>query len=201
MLGVLLEEKLQKALPSHIFLDRMRVIAETSRKTSAYSNPRYVPVYYWLGTMLQPTALLEVGIRLGLFSANFLRACKTVNNVLGYQEKTEEYYSPKLAKANIRDHYKKKLNIYVGAVHDEQFQMLLATSKWDLALVNEEVSYDKHREYLDVIWENLNIDGILVMDYLTYHKPAKEAFVDFCKASNREPVFITTRYGVGIVNK
>jgi predicted O-methyltransferase YrrM len=197
----LLEEKLDKQLTSRIFLDRMRVIDEDSRKTSAYNDPKYVPFYYWLGTFVQPKTLIELGFRLGLFSATFLRACKTVERFLGFQEKTDQFYSPKLGKANVRDHYKGTMDVYVGMIHDEVFEHKLKETEWDLAIVNEEVGYDKHREYLDALWSKLRLDGLIVMDYVTRHKPAGEAYFDFCKAKNRDPITIDTRYGVGIIRK
>ena len=78
----LLEEKLNKQLPSRIFLDRMRVLDEDSRKTSAYNDPKYIPFYYWLGTLIKPKSLVEIGFRLGLFSGNFLKSCKTFAAVI-----------------------------------------------------------------------------------------------------------------------
>lgn len=196
-----LEEKLDKNLPSKVFLDRMRVIDEDSRLTAAYNDPKYVPFYYWLGTLIQPKSLIEIGFRLGLFSATFLRACKTVERVLVFQEKTDTFYSPNLGKSNVRDHYKGKFDAHVGLINDADFETKLSQTQWGLAIVNEEVGYDKHREYLDALWSNLHLDGFIVMDYVTRHKPAGEAYFDFCKAKNRNPITITTRYGVGIIRK
>ncbi len=196
-----LEEKLNKLLPSKVFLDRMRVIDEESRRTAAYNDPKYVPVYYWLGTFLQPKSLIEIGFRLGLFSATFLRACKTVERFLAFQEKTSEFYSPKLGKGNVKDHYKGPIDIYIGNINDAAFEAKMNEAEWDVAIVNEEVGYDKHREYLDVLWSKLHLDGLIVMDYVTRHKPAGEAYFDFCKAKNRNPTVIETRYGVGLIRK
>jgi predicted O-methyltransferase YrrM len=191
---LLLEEKLSKNLPSRIFLDRMRLLDEESRKTAAYNDPRYFPSYYFLGTILQPKSILQIGFKLGLISANFLHSCKTVEKFLGFQEKTENFYSPRLGKANVKDHYKGKLDIYVGNIHD------VLLEKYDLAIIDEEVTYDKYKEYLDITWEKTNFDGFIVMDYVNKHKPAKEAYLDFCKGKNREPVVVTTRCGLGIIN-
>lgn len=196
-----LEEKLDKNLSARVFLDRMRVLDEDSRQTAAYNDPKYVPFYYWLGTFIQPTSLIEVGFRLGLFSATFLRACKTVEKVLVFQEQTSDFYSPKLGKANVRDHYKGPLDIHVGSINDVAFEQKITEIQWGLAIINEEVGYDKHREYLDALWSNLQLDGIIVMDYVTRHKPAGEAYFDFCKGKNREPVVVATRYGTGLIKR
>jgi len=196
-----LEEKLDKQITSRVFLDRMRVLDEESRKSAAYNDPKYVPFYYWLGTFIQPKSLVELGFRLGLFSGNFLRGCKTVERFLGYQEKTAEYYSPKLGKSNVKDHFKGQLDIYHGSVNDEAFEKLINKDKWGCAIVNEEVGYDRHREFLDVLWSKLDADALIVMDYVNRHKPATEAYMDFCRIKSREPVIIHTRYGVGLIKR
>jgi hypothetical protein len=196
-----LEEKLDKQLTSRVFLDRMRVLDEDSRKSAAYNDPKYIPFYYWLGSMIQPNSLVELGFRLGLFSANFLRGCKSVEKFLGYQEKTAEFYSPKLGRANVKDHYKGPADIYVGSINDEAFEKLLGATKWQCAIINEEVGYDRHREFLDVLWSKLDVDALIVMDYVNRHKPATEAYMDFCRIKNREPVTINTRYGVGLIKR
>lgn len=199
-----LETKLNKLYPSKIFLDKLRVIDEDSRTTSPYCDPRYVPFYYWLGTMTKPESLVEIGFRLGLFSACFLKACKTVKHFLGFQQATEDFYSSNLGKANVRDNYKKKqgpLNIYTGSIYDEEMERLLGEVKWDMAIINEELNYDSQRAILDICWEQMNMDGLIVMDYVNRHKPNQEAYEDFCKGKNREPVVVNTRYGVGLIRR
>lgn len=200
-LSLQLEEKLRKNFPSGIFLDKMRVLDESSRLTSAYTDPHYIPFFYWLGTLTQPKSLLEIGFRLGLTSGNFLRGCKTVERFLAFQQQSESFYSPRLGRSNVKDHYKKKFDIYVGNLSDESFDVLLSSSEWDLVLINEELSYDRHLEYLETVWTHLSIDGMIFMDYITRHKPAEEAYMDFCKAKSRKPVIIKTRYGVGACKK
>ena len=179
----------------------MRVITEESRITSAYNDSRYIPFYYWLGTLIQPKSLVEIGFRLGLFSANFLRGCKTVEKFLAFQEKTHEFYSPRLGISNVKDHYKGQYYVHIGSINDSVFEDKLKENEWELAIVNEEVGYDRHREYLDSLWSNLHPDGLIVMDYVTRHKPASEAYFDFCKSKNRTPTIVTTRYGVGLIRK
>ena len=195
----LIEEKLNKQIPSHIFLDKMRVLDEESRKASSYNDPKYIPFFYWLGTILKPKYLIEIGFKLGLFSGNFLRSCKSVEIFSAFQEESANFYSQRLGKSNVLDHYKGRLDIHVGLIYD--FEEKINKIEWELALINEEVSYDKHREYLDTVWSNLSLDGFIAMDYILRHKPAGEAYNDFCRGKNRIPVVVDTRYGVGIIRK
>lgn len=194
------EAKLKKKLPSHIFLGRMRVIDEDSRQSLAYNNSTYVPFYYWLGTLLESKTLVEVGFRLGLLSGNFLKACKTVNYFLAIQEmKSGEFYSDRIGRANIKDQYKGNFYIHTGNCSEDLFVTKLKSLEIDLAIINEEVSYDRHRLYYDLLWPQMAKDGIIVVDYLNKYKPSLLAFTDFCRSVNREPVYVSTDYGVGMV--
>lgn len=194
------EAKLKKRLPSHIFLDRMRLIEEDSRQSLAYNNSTYVPFYYWLGTISEAKTLVEIGFRLGLLSGNFLKSCKTVNYFLALQEiKTGEFYSDRIGKSNIKDHYKGNFYVHTGHCNDDLFVTKLKSLEIDFAIINEEVTYDKHRLYYDLLWPQMAKDGIIVADYLNKYKPALVAFRDFCVSVNREPVYVETDYGVGMV--
>ena len=52
-----------------------------------------------------------------------------------------------------------------------------------------------------VCWDKLNLDGILLLDFLKYDKKINEIFLDFCKSQNRDGQVYKTRYGTGIVQK
>ena len=195
-----IEVKLSKRLPSNIFLDRMRVIDEDSRQSLAYNNPTYVPFYYWLGTMLETKTLVEIGFRLGLLSGNFLKSCKKVNYFLALQEvKTGEFYSDRIGKGNVKDNYKGNFYVHTGHYNEDVFITKLKSLEIDLAIINEETTYDKHRVYYDLIWPQMAKDGIIAVDYLKKYKPSLLAFNDFCRSVNREPVCVNTDYGVGMV--
>jgi len=195
-----IEAKLKKKLPSHIFLDRMRLIDEDSRRSLAYNNSTYVPFYYWLGTISEAKTLVEIGFRLGLLSGNILKSCKTINYFLGLQEvKAGEFYSDRIGRSNIKDQYKGNFYIHTGGCTDDLYVTKLRSLEIDLAIINEEVSYDKHRLYYDLLWPQMSKNGIIVTDYLNKYKPSLVAFKDFCISVNREPVYVTTDYGVGMV--
>lgn len=197
-----IEEKLKKRLPSQIFLDRMRVIDEDSRQSFAYNDHTYAPFYYWLGTILKTNTMIEVGIRLGLLSGNFLKSCKSVNKFLAIQEPcVGEYYSSRLARANIKDNYKGDLFVYTGKIDDEVFVAKLQSLEFELAIINEEVSYDRHRLYFDLLWPQLSVDGLIVVEYAYKHKPSLLALKDFCISVNLEPIYINTTYGVALIRK
>jgi len=194
-----LEKELKKQLLSgRVMLDRFRVIDEESRKSSVYNCTKYVQPYYHLSKLIQPKSMVEFGFKLGFFSASFLKGCKTVSNLFLYQEQMQGF-SQKLGIANVRDNYKNIIFCHVGSIFDDRFLVNFKKNKFDLAIINEELSYDKHRDYLDVIWDQLNSDGLIAMDYINRQKACKEAYFDFCKSKNRPETVVDSRYGIGLI--
>jgi predicted O-methyltransferase YrrM len=197
-----INKKLDQArISGKILLDRLRVIDETSRKTAAYADPRYTPFYYYLGHSVPAQTLLEIGFNLGLLTTCFLKGCSTVESVLGFQERQEGFYSPRLGRANVKSVYKKEFDLYVGDIIDDAFLEKISPKQWDVVIFNDETGHDKHLQYLDFVWPYIASNGIVVMDYIVRHTPAKQAFEAFCKAKNRVPVTFETRYGTGIIQK
>jgi len=188
-------------LSTRVFLDQFRVIDESSRKTGAYNDSRYAPFYYYLGCLIQPKSMVEIGFRLGLLSGCFLKGCKEVENFLAFQEKTEIFYSPRMGRSNIKDVYKKTFDIYLGKLYDGGWLERFKKQTWDVIFINEEKNYDQHMDYLESTWPQVSYNGLVVMDYVSSHEPAKEAYLNFCKIKNRDSTLIDTRYGVGLVQK
>jgi len=201
-LGATLDKELDRqTISASTLLSTCRVIDEDSRKSAPYVDHRYIPFYYYLGKHIQPKTMLDFGFRLGLFSSCFFRGCHTVDNFLAFQHKDEEFYSSRLGTKNVMDHFHKKIHVYVGNVTDDSFLGLLRANTWDLAVINEEVSYEEHRLLLDLIWPHISLGGLVVMDYIDKHQPAREIFYDFCKVHKCEPVKVKSRYGVGLIEK
>ena len=201
-----LEEKLrpefEKQLVSgRILLDNFRLVNEAARKTGAYQDPRHLPFYYHLAKFCNPKYLLEIGFRLGLASGCFLKRCKSVEKFLTFQEQDQEFYSPRLAKANINDVYKGDFDVYVGKVIDQEFLEKMS-GVWDLAIISEDVGHDEHKNYLDLVWNNISHDGLMVVEHVRAdNKSVHDSFESFCKIVNRTPIYFDTRYGTGIVQK
>lgn len=197
----LIDKKLSKeSIPSRILLSKVRLIDESSRQTSAYTDAIYLPFYYYLGGLIQPKSIVQFGFRIGLSLYCFLKNCKTVEDILLFQ-KNQEYYSWRIGKHNLRDVYDKRIDSHYGKVMDDDFLIKLNKKKWDLIIIDEESSYDEHMIYLESSWNILNNDAILIMDYINFHKPAKKAFNDFCKGKNRNPHIFNTRYGTGLIQR
>jgi hypothetical protein len=194
-----LDKVLKKQLvSSRILLDRLRVIDESSRKSGAYQDPFYFPFYYYLGKILSPKSMTNIGLRLALNTCCFLKSCKTIENIYAFERRTNEFFSPRLGLANIKDVNKKiNVNFFYGSIVDfANFK-----NRTDLILYNEQINQDKFQESLEIMWENLNFDGFYVVDYIDSNKNINNAFFSFCKIANRDPILFKTRYGIGIVQK
>lgn len=188
-------------LSGKLLLSRTRMLDENSRLSPPYTDPHYIPFYFYLGQHVQPKNVVEIGLRLGLCSSTLFRTCKGVNKFLAFQEKGQVFYSPRMALHNVRDYYKGSIEKHIGKITDDQFVNMLEKDLWDLALVNEETTYDTHLSYLDILWKNMRLDGTILIEYVNYHDYVKKAYFDFCKKNNREPYVFKTRYGVGVITK
>lgn len=198
-----LGEDLSKSLiPSHILLDRLRMIDEDSRKSSQYQDPKYLPFYYYLSKLSKPETILNVGFDLGLPLCCFLQGCQTVKNILCFQRPKSEFYSPRIGLSNIKAIKGKsvKVNFHSGAISDAEMQNMMSEG-FDLVLVTEKAGVDLIHEAMEACWTRLRLDGFMVVENLTTNPKLKGVFRSFCKARSREDVIFSTRYGTGVVQK
>lgn len=184
-----------------IILSSLLFIQESSRKSSAYTDPLYMPFYYHLGKHISPKNYIQIGLNLGLSSACFFKGCKTVKDFLAFQRKSEVFYSSRLSVKNVKNHYKENFNLHHGDFYDKIFEDVVFSKKWDLIMVDERLLYDSHLRCLEILWPALEHDGIMVVDRVLSDKSAKDSFKNFCNIKNRESHIIKTRYGVGLVQK
>lgn len=197
-----IENKLEKCLLSGAtLLNSFRVLHEHTRVSSAYTDHKYSPFYYYLGEEIKPESVVDIGFGIGIASGCLLKSCESVKEILGFQKQDKEYYSPRLGIKNIKDNFKGKINVYVGQFLDDTFIDLLTNHKWDLIIVNEETNYDTYFNYLEKSWENLALDGTLIIEYVKFNAQANKAYDYFCKSKGREPYVFHTRYGTGIITK
>ena len=189
------------AISGRTVLDRLRLIDEDSRKTAPYLDHRYAPFYYHLGKHIEPLSVMEIGFSLGLLSASFFTSCKSAKKFFGYKENSPDFTPTRIGKSNINLRFKGKSFYYMGNLHDQEFIDIFSPNSWDLVILNDETFYDKHLEYLDVVWGKISENGLIVAEYIDRHAPAREAFFAFCESKNRKPVLFKTRYGTALLQK
>lgn len=194
-----LVDKLTSPITTQILLPRVRLFDHTSRDSAAFNDPTYLPFYYHIGTQLKVRSAVEVGFGLGLVAACFLRGCPSVKSYLGLQEKTEQFYSLRMGHANVREIYPADLELFAGS--QDEIKSKVCTGRWDVGIISEKMPPDKLKVYMDVIWNNLSGDGLVIVDYIDTDDSSEQTFRDFCKAKNREPNLYKSRYGLGIVRR
>lgn len=184
-----------------ILLDKLRLIDENSRKSGQYQDPSYLPFYYHLSKFIFPKSLLQIGLHLALPTCCFLQGNKSVEKILTFQNLDNKFYSERLAISNIKDVSKKiEINYYSGKIFDYEFQKRLE-NKWDLIFINEISNEEYIKDVLNICWQYLNLDGIIVIDNAISEKIINSVFLNFCKIQNRECFLFKTRYGTGIIQK
>jgi len=194
-----IDNQLKKQLISpRVLLDRLRLLDDTSRKSPQYQDPFNLPFYYNLGKFIKAKSVVQVGLDLGLEFCCYLTSNNQVESFLGFQNKSEGYYSNRMAISNIKDiNNKVNINYYYGSIYDKFIHDI---ENFDLLIVNEKNNFDYIKDAIYFFWEKLNEKGHILVNYNSEDK-IKNIFVDFCKVKNREPYFFNTRNRIGILEK
>lgn len=183
-----LKSKLEKTdFDPEILLGSVKLLDEGSKETAAFKDSKYFPFYYHLGSQIKPKNVIQIGPKLGLVGACFLQSCKTVENWLIKDAFGEPI---PFIRSNLRKFAPKNCLIEFGE----------NDIKADLALFTEPCPKARFADFLNVLWDSLDSEGILLVDCL-FEEFVEHKFTEFCSIKNREPVIFNTRYKVGIVTK
>lgn len=165
------------------------------------TDPKYLPFYYYLGKHLTPMSILEIGVNSGLCSSLFFISCKTNKLYLGLQEIQFNHLN-RIARQNIRLNYRKRGDIYSGNFFDDWFLNQVKNNIWDLILINDlSLPYDKCMNQLQVIWEQMNENSVIIIDKINYNKVIRDVYNNFCTVKNRNKLIFKTKYGTGLIRK
>jgi hypothetical protein len=195
-----ISRKVKSALvPSRVLLSKFRFLDEQSRYSRACQDDHYLPFFYYLGVNYPAKSVLDFGFGLGINSSIYFMGNKNVENYLAIQEKPTEYYSSRLGIANVKQIYKNPFYVHVGEIYDDKFMLKLKQRKWDLVFLNEKSTYDRYLFCLNTIWDHIEENGLICIDYVNNHEFATKAYEDFCLIKNRKSHVFETRYGVGTI--
>jgi hypothetical protein len=200
-----LKKRISKKLESSVLSSKIlksRFKVGNDRPVALFSDPTYMPFYYHLGRVLSTSKkLIEFGFDLGMPSGCFFQGCPGVEHFLAFRKDSEHFFAKRLGISNIHNILKKKFDLWIGKESDPEFIKAVLLHKWDCAIISDEKQKETtYRSYLDLIWNQMTDGGVIVMDHLN-ETAVKEAFVKFCKLQSREPVFIETLRGTGILQK
>lgn len=184
-----------------VLLDKMAMVNESCRRSPAYTDPRYAPFYYHLGKFVSPKNMLSLNFGLGLLESSFLTSCKTVEYIMAFRRPSDEYYSPRMGVRNLKINYKGSIDFYINNIYDDEFVEKISPIKWDMVIINEEMTYDDHLAHLEFMWPFVAENGVIVTEYVKRNESASDAFFAFSESVNRAPLAFETRYGTGILQK
>lgn len=184
----ILHSKLKTGLITpKILLSGIKLLDELSKDSPGYSDPKNFPFYYYLGRQVVPERVLQVGPQLGLPGATFLQGCKTVKEWFAL-----DVFAPSISRSNLSLHCD---SVKVAKLDDEKLKIKFSC---DIGFISESFKLAS-MNYLEFVWQNLNPEGLLVVDYI--NDDTDGSFYKFCRVKNREPEIFDTRNRIGIIQK
>lgn len=191
----------QSFLSPRTLLSRMSVVDSPTRTATAYQDPNYLPFYFHLGRVVEPSRVFCVGLDLGLQVCCLLQGCRNPKGVFCVQPTPDGFYSPRIAMSNIRTTTSRRFpaSIHIGGLNDDAVQNVRG-EKFDLAMIVSPMPVDSMMDSIDFCWSVLKYDGLLVVDMLDDRK-AGLIFSDFCRSRGLDSQSIKTRYGTGIAGR
>lgn len=186
-----LQTQIDKCLiTSEQLLGTAKVLDSSTRLTPLFADPKYFPVYYYLGKQLKPKRVVQIGPTLGLVGACFLQGNKTTE--LWHVKLAKDNPCIKIVASNLRQHFSGTIQASFIDAGD--------TGGYDLAIISEKCEPEKLFEHLCYLWEMLEGEGLLVTDYIN-GDAVKASYEKFYRVKNREPMFLQTRYGISILTR
>ncbi len=167
-----------------------------------FNDPTYLPFYYHLGRFLKGYKnLIEFGFDLGMPGGCFIEGCSNIQNYVAFRKNKEGFYPKRLGISNIHNILKKKFDLWIGEETDPEFIKMVLLNKWDCVIISDNGQNEKTvRAYLDLVWNQMMHEGIIVVDFLN-ESPVKKAYESFCKLQNREIFTIPTLRGTGLLQR
>lgn len=201
--AALLRTKLDTGqLDPSVLLSRTKQLDPSSRESPAFSDPRYLPFYYYLGQVTTHQKIDQVGTKLGLIAACFMQGRAGPVYWLGADAYDNGVRPPTtVINSNMKMFAKAGSQVAHMLFHPQSYLIDGdAAYRTDMALVTEKYSVEHTKIFLESFWAHLRPEGLLVVDYI-HDDAVRGAFTEFCRVKNREPVVFDTRYGVGIVTR
>ena len=189
-----------QSVTSSVLLGGARLIDDSSRLSGQYQDPNYLPFYYHVGRVFDPGRILCVGLDLGLQVSCLLKGCSQPESAFCIQEKSDSFYSPRLAISNVRASAGRRfpVAVHVGGLNDPG--VFESCRGIEAAIITGEMAGDPLMESMSLCWSMLSDGGILCVDRLSCGH-SEDVFRDFCRARGASSAFFGTRYGSGIASR
>lgn len=185
-----------KSISTDVILPHVKVNSATSKESPEFNDPRYLPFYYRLGYEIQPEFSVQIGSKLGLVGASFLRSCKSIKEWHIYEKNNPNH---RIVESNLKLYGCPKI-VFQNVEDYDKLDLEKTRLSANIAFLSESFDYKTSDIYLDFLWNCLKPEGLLIVDYIE-NKTTSESFYKFCVVKNRKPILFKTRYGVGILTR
>lgn len=191
-----IQQKIDRGLiQSNVLLGQAKLLDESSRSTAQFLDVRYFPPYYHVAQQIGAEKVVQLGTVGGLPAMCFLQNCKTVKKWLALESSTVANLPANFIKSNIKSHLDGEVEFSRGT--PAFLVSKIKSDNWGVALVSQQENLG---EYLPVLWDQLQNNGLLIVDHI-YRDVVKDAVERLTKAKNRTLNQLNTRYGMGIIIK
>ena len=169
-------DRLKKTLPPRILLGKF---CFPDGRQGIYADPNYISFFYYLGSELKPKCMAEFDCEIGIRAACCALGSKDTKISL-FLEGVSRFADANVRLAGV------KPNVYVGKLTERTLELI--EESWNLVIV-------RNVEFLNVIWNKVPHGGVVCM------VGKDQAFHDFCKSKNREPIVFQVRDGVILIER
>jgi hypothetical protein len=188
-----IEDNLKKgSITTDVIIPNVKLLNFSSKNSPEFNDFNYLPFYYHLGNYLKPKKVIQIGSKLGLVGACFLKSCKTVEEWTIYEDFNQNY---RFVDSNLRLNGCK--NILFKNIKKDEVENNKNT---DIAFLSEKFDNEKTVIFLEFLWNSLKNDSYLIVDYIKDDQ-ISEIFQNFYFIKNRKPILFNTRYGLGILKR
>lgn len=186
-----------KAVPVVALTSKLYLIDDDSRLASAFGDPRNTPFYYYLGKYFQPSSVLEIMPGAGIYSSALVRGHKDIKSYYGWHIDTSgEYYNPRLFFRNIKTVSRK---IDVRLKRDQNNIEVALGYDYDLIILSYGLEKGIGLDLLEVAWSKMKDSSAMVINQVDNSN--KSLSETFCGRIGRSPTYISTRYGIHMIEK
>lgn len=150
------------------------------------------PFYYYIGEIYDGKNVIDCTMELGLHGLAYIRS-KKIENYLALEESKNSRFGV----SNIKEYHKGNFLICSNV---DNFKDVLSKREWDIGFINSNITYDKCKFYLNLLWLNLKEGGLIILDRLC-EKEIARCYGDFCDLHKCTSNIFKTSYKSAVIVK
>ena len=168
-------------------LPLVKTISDEPNLNDEFSDPRFYSFYYYLGVMSQAQSCLHYDVRSGLIASALLAGNSGQLRHFVACETQDSLYPDNFTKSNI-GRYSRCQDLSWTWPSQGRFDLITVASR--------SLNMDKLLAAKDL----LAPEGLITVDYISEGRN-REAADRLCRAMNRTPTVLNTKYGVYLIER